>query len=176
MFSRISATFLLFCFLGICSFPPSVFCEYDYNPSTKESPDPRALAIKPTLLKLNNLVVLEVQKGLASLERNDLNSALHSFLTAIDIEPYDPMAYILLIKTLISSNQENMAYTWVERSGRNLSDSNQIVASLYNFLKDAYPPVKDPTEPLVSIAQFKDDKKCARRCLCLDKENQTGKQ
>ena len=37
------------------------------------------------------------------------------------------MAYILLTRTLLSMGQEDLAYLWVERSGRNLSDSNQII-------------------------------------------------
>ena len=57
--------------------------------------------------------------------------------------------------------QEDLAYTWLEKSGRNLSDSNQIITNLNHFLQEAYPAVKEPEAPLVSIAQFKDNKKCA---------------
>jgi peptidoglycan/xylan/chitin deacetylase (PgdA/CDA1 family) len=161
MFLRFKINFLVLFISALCLFPAIVFCDYDYNPSTKESPDPRALAIKPTLLKLNRLVVFEVQNGIAALQKGDANTALHSFITAISLEPYDPMSYILLMKTLISMGQEDMAYTWLERSGRNLSDSNQIIANLYHFLQEAYPPVQKLEAPLVSIAQFKDNKECA---------------
>ena len=161
MFPRFKIKFLILFLSAICLFPAIVFCDYDYNPSTKESPDHRALAIKPTLLKLNRLVVLEVQNGIAALQKGDANTALRSFITAIDIAPYDPMAYMLLMKALISIGQEDMAYTWLEKSGRHLSDSNQIIANLYHFLQEAYPPVKEPEAPRVSIAQFKDNKECA---------------
>lgn len=153
--------FLIICILGINSFPVPAFCNYDYNPSTKESPDPRAVAIKPTLLKLNKLVVAKVEEGITALQKGDVPNALQSFIAATTIEPYDPMAYILLMKTFISIGQEDMAYLWLEKSGRNLSDSNQIIGNLYNFLKEAYPPVQEPSAPLVSIAQFKGNKDCA---------------
>lgn len=161
MFFQFKIKFIISFILTLCLFPAIVFSDYDYNPSTKESPDPRALAIKPALQKLNKLVILEVQKGITALQKKDVNTAIHSFITAISIEPYDPMSYILLLKTLISMGQEDLAYTWLEKSGRNLSDSNQIITNLNHFLQEAYPAVKEPEAPLVSIAQFKDNKKCA---------------
>lgn len=159
MFSLYLSLFIYLSVIGSCLFPNPSF-GYDSNPSTQESPDPRAVAIKPALLKLNELVILEIQKGVSALENKDLNTALRSFVTAIDIEPYDPMAYILLTRTLLSMGQEDLAYLWVERSGRNLSDSNQIITSLYESLSSLPQPPK-PSQALVSIAQFKDDKKCA---------------
>lgn len=162
MLSRLMTTSLVLCILGTSLFQGRALGDYDYNPSTKESPDPRAVAIKPTLLKLNDLVIAEIQKGVTALAGNDINNALRSFISATQIEPYDPMAYILLIKTLLSLGQEDMAYTWVERSGRNLSDSNQIIAGLYQSLPVLPPAVEEPvSQAPVSIAQFKDNKQCA---------------
>jgi peptidoglycan/xylan/chitin deacetylase (PgdA/CDA1 family) len=147
---------------GVVCFSTFGYCQYDYNPSTPEKPDPRAVAIKPTLLKLNQLVISEIEKGIYALQQKDISLALKSFITAIDIEPYEPMSYILLMKTLISVGQEDIAFNWLEKSGRNLSDSNQIISNLSTFLKDA-PPVNDSyqtTHPIF-LAPFKDNKRCA---------------
>ncbi len=142
-------------------FSSSSYCEYDTNPATPETPDPRAVAIKPTLLKLNKLVIVEVENGIAALQRKDVKTAIEKFITVIGIEPYDPMAYILLMKTLISIDKEDMAYQWLEKSGRNLSDSNQIISNLNTFLKETPPLHTAESSQTITIAPFKDNKLCA---------------
>ncbi len=74
MFSLYLSLFIYLSVIGSCLFPNPSF-GYDSNPSTQESPDPRAVAIKPALLKLNELVILEIQKGVSALENKDLNTA-----------------------------------------------------------------------------------------------------
>lgn len=162
MFSKTTQSILAVLILGITLLVPRGFCDYNYDPSKPDTPDPRALALKPTILKLNKLVVAEIEKGIAALEQKDIPTAVQSFITATQIEPYDPMAYILLIKIFINAGEEHLAYKWLMLSGRNLSDSNQIIGSLYAFLKEAHLPIPETDiHSPVLIAPFKDNKQCA---------------
>ncbi|MBL8014259.1 MAG: hypothetical protein JNN05_10465, partial [Candidatus Omnitrophica bacterium] len=141
-----------------------------------ESPDPRVEVLRPTILKLNAIVLVEIEKGLAALQKKDIPSAIENFMTAANIAPYDPMSYILLIKTFLAADQENLAYKWLMISGRNLSDSNQIISNLYQSLKEFHPPLPEENrESSVLIAPFKDNKLCAVSFTFDDGEPSVGR-
>jgi tetratricopeptide (TPR) repeat protein len=111
---------------------------------------------------VNQILVLEIQKGLDDIKQGNVADAFRRFLEAIKIAPNDPMAYQLLVRALIHSDQENLAYQILEKAGRNNTDNNLIIQELYTNIESVYGFQKPPAAlPLISIAQFKNNKDCA---------------
>ncbi len=109
----------------------------------------------------NQLLVVEIQKGIEQLKQNRFDQAIAHFVQATNIAPYDPKAYEFLVESMIHIKQEDLAYQVLERAGHNNTDSNAIIKALYNNLSAVFGEESPVKAPSISLAQFRNNKDCA---------------
>ncbi len=151
------------CLLGNVLFSSPAFCETNLQTLTNTSPliNPDIIEVEKQIKQSNPELILEIARGIDALKQYDFIPAIGFFKNAIDIAPYDPLAYIFLIKTFLTLGQEDEAYKVLEEAGHNRTNNDAIIAELYTSLTEMLPPLDDSPLPLVSIAQFKNNKQCA---------------
>jgi len=135
---------------------PAAWCDTPRAPSTELTPQ-QAGYIK----EINQVLLAEIEKGMNALKNKNPNEALARFIQATNIAPYDPMAYQLLIETMIHSGQDDFAYQILEKAGHNNTDSNAIIKTLHDSVVSVNSAEEQAPLPRISLSQFKDNKACA---------------
>ncbi len=100
--------------------------------------------------------IVEAQRLLT---HNEIRKAIEILSAILVVAPYDPRPYALLAEIYFQARNDEKAYEILEKAGRTKTNPEFI----YQYVMDAMPKDVSPVQntDIISIAPFKDNKKCA---------------